>query len=88
MNLLGLIRRFRFLLVSALMFSMCFSSFFIILTTSLDSHLYVTKWGSYGTGNGQFDLPLGIATDSSGNVYVTEKNNHRVQVFNSMGTYV
>ena len=41
----------------------------------------ITKWGSYGTGDGQFNGPSGIAVDSSGNVYVADTNNYRIQVF-------
>ena len=33
---------------------------------------FITKWGSDGSGNGQFDRPLGIATDAAGNVYVAD----------------
>ena len=32
-----------------------------------------TQWGSYGSGNGQFDYPFGIAVDSSNNVYVADR---------------
>jgi DNA-binding beta-propeller fold protein YncE len=44
---------------------------------------FVKKWGSNGTGDGQFDGPFGIAIDSSGNVYVTDYNHDRIQVFTS-----
>ncbi len=49
---------------------------------------YITKWGSYGTGDGQFNFPVGIAVDGSGYVYVVEAFNNRVQKFNSDGTFV
>jgi len=55
---------------------------------------FVTKWGSNGgdgttgTGNGEFDNPRGITTDSSGNVYVADMGNGRVQKFDSSGTYI
>lgn len=42
---------------------------------------FITIWGSYGTGDGQFNNPFGNAVDSSGNVYVTDNGNSRVQVF-------
>ena len=41
----------------------------------------ITKWGSYGTGNGQFIGSGGIAINSSGYVYVTDGGNNRIQVF-------
>lgn len=40
----------------------------------------ITKWGSYGTGNGEFDAPMDISVDSSGSVYVTKFNNDRIQI--------
>ncbi len=49
---------------------------------------YVTKWGSYGNGNDQFNNPYGIAVDSAANVYVVDHNNHRISKFNSDGTYL
>jgi len=49
---------------------------------------FVTKWGTSGTGDGQFDQPRGMAFDSSGNVYVTDFDNHRVQKFTSSGTFI
>ncbi|MBI4378159.1 MAG: SBBP repeat-containing protein [Nitrospinae bacterium] len=39
------------------------------------------KMGSSGTGDGQFNHPVGIAVDSSGNVYVADEYNHRIQKF-------
>ena len=43
---------------------------------------FITKWGSNGAWNGQFRYPDGIAIDSSGNVYVAEDGNNRIQKFN------
>lgn len=47
-----------------------------------------TGWGTAGTGPGQFDTPIGIALDASGNVYVTDNGNHRVQVFTAGGKFI
>jgi DNA-binding beta-propeller fold protein YncE len=42
-----------------------------------------TKWGSPGTGDGQFINPAGITTDKSNNLYVADSGNNRVQRFYS-----
>src|SRR5208282_4272787 len=49
---------------------------------------YLTQWGSYGYGPGQFYKPYGVAVDSSGNVYITETGNSRVDKFTSDGKYI
>ncbi len=49
---------------------------------------FVTKWGSQGTANGQFEISWGIAIDSSGNVFVVDTGNHRIQKFTNSGTFV
>ncbi len=49
---------------------------------------FVTKWGSTGTGDGQFDQIYGVAVDSSGNVYVADTYNHRIQKFDSNGNFI
>ena len=41
-----------------------------------------------GSGNGQFSSPFGVAVDSSGNLYVTDQQNNRVQKFTGDGKYV
>ena len=48
----------------------------------------VAQWGSSGTANGQFRVPEGIVVDWSGDVYVADQNNNRVQKFGSDGTFI
>jgi len=49
---------------------------------------FITKWGTYGSGDGQFRYPEGVAVDSSGNVYVADKTNQRIQKFTSNGVFI
>jgi tripartite motif-containing protein 71 len=51
-------------------------------------NIFITKWGSDGSENGQFNSPAGIAIDSSGNVYVADSGNNRIQKFTSDGTFI
>lgn len=46
------------------------------------------KTGTTGTGAGQFDRPVGIAVAPSGDVYVTDRDNHRVQQFSAVGAFI
>jgi DNA-binding beta-propeller fold protein YncE len=41
----------------------------------------LAKWGTQGSGDGQFNAPFGVAVDGSGNVYVADTDNDRVQKF-------
>ncbi|MCB0641330.1 MAG: DUF4474 domain-containing protein [Phaeodactylibacter sp.] len=45
----------------------------------------ITKWGSRGSGEGQFNYPWGIAVDKQGFAYTAGQNNPRVQKFSFSG---
>ena len=45
-------------------------------------------FGSAGIGAGEFDVPAGIAVDSSSNIYVVDGANNRIQKFNSKGDFL
>jgi sugar lactone lactonase YvrE len=49
---------------------------------------FILKWGSRGSGDGQFYNPSGLAMDSEGNVYVADFRNHRMQKFTHDGTFL
>jgi len=53
-----------------------------------NSGLFLTQWGSFGTGDGQFNRPQGIDVDASGNVFITDRGNNRVQKFSSTGVFM
>jgi len=46
------------------------------------------SWGERGTGPGQFRLPHSIAIDKDDNLYVGDRSNARVQVFDTNGNYL
>ena len=48
--------------------------------------VFVTKWGTLGTGDGQFSFPQSVAADAAGNIYVADLGNLRIQKFDSNGT--
>jgi DNA-binding beta-propeller fold protein YncE len=49
---------------------------------------FLFQWGSKGHGPGQFDLPHGIARDPAGLLYVSDRSNGRVQIFDARGRYL
>ena len=53
-----------------------------------DDGSFLTKFGEYGSGEGQFKLPWGITIDKQGNLYVADWKNHRVQKFSSDGEFL
>ncbi len=52
------------------------------------SGAFLRMWGTYGTGDGQLDHPLGIAVGRRGAVYVADVGNGRVVQFDSRGRFV
>jgi DNA-binding beta-propeller fold protein YncE len=49
---------------------------------------WIKSWGEPGSGPGQFNTPHNIALDANGNVYVADRGNRRIQVFDSEGTFL
>jgi type IV pilus assembly protein PilY1 len=45
-------------------------------------------WGSTGSGNEEFRNPAGLSIHSNGNVYVADRSNHAVKIFDKDGTFV
>ena len=48
----------------------------------------IKAWGELGTEDGNFDNPHNIICDKEANVYVADRNNGRVQVFDSEGKFL
>src|SRR5207245_7928086 len=54
---------------------------------SIQSNVTLGTTGIFGSDNSHFNFPTGVAVDPSGNIYVADVNNHRIQKFNSAGVY-
>ena len=49
---------------------------------------WVKSWGEPGTGPGQFHLPHAIVADRDNNLYVGDRTNRRIQVFDTEGKFL
>jgi len=47
-----------------------------------------SSWGEPGSGPGQFNPPHGVWIDENGLVYISDRMNSRVQIFNPQGEYL
>jgi DNA-binding beta-propeller fold protein YncE len=59
-------------------------------STQQDNNRYslVAIWGTEGTGDGEFAEPHGVAVDSSDNVYVTDRDNCKVEKLTADGNFI
>jgi sugar lactone lactonase YvrE len=48
----------------------------------------ITSWGKLGSAPGEFDVPHTIAIDSRGRLFVGDRNNNRIQIFDQNGTFL
>jgi DNA-binding beta-propeller fold protein YncE len=48
----------------------------------------IGEWGAWGSGQGEFFIPHGIATGPDGRVFVADRNNSRIQVFDQDGRWL
>jgi len=49
---------------------------------------FVLSFGSFGSGNGQFNTPSDVTVDSTNRILVADFNNHRIQIFDSAGNHI
>ena len=49
---------------------------------------FLNTWGTLGSGDGQFNNPIGLSIANTGEVYVADNTNHRIQWFNEKGEYL
>jgi sugar lactone lactonase YvrE len=46
---------------------------------------YIKEWGRLGSGPGEFRTPHALAFDSKGRLFVADRGNHRIQIFDQEG---
>jgi streptogramin lyase len=46
---------------------------------------FIKQWGGNGSGPGQFDMPHALAMDSRGRLFVGDRGNNRIQIFDQDG---
>jgi hypothetical protein len=49
---------------------------------------FIMQWGEFGSGPGEFDEPHSISLDSRGRVFVADRGNSRVQIFDQEGEFI
>ena len=49
---------------------------------------WLKSWGTPGNQPGQFNTPHSIAADAKGNIYVADRGNRRIQVFDTDGNFL
>jgi DNA-binding beta-propeller fold protein YncE len=57
--------------------------------TGTPPHPFLFQWGTYGSGNGNFDGPSAVVVNAAGTtVYVADQNNNRIEAFSPKGVYL
>ena len=49
---------------------------------------FIKSWGGEGTEPGKFNVAHGIAVDAKGQLWVADRENQRIQIFDQDGTFV
>ena len=49
---------------------------------------FINAWGKAGKGQGEFDVPHALAMDSSGRLFVADRSNDRIQIFDQDGKFL
>jgi RHS repeat-associated protein len=57
-------------------------------TEPLSEALYSSQFGSAGSGAGQFSVPIGMAIESGGDIWVADSSNNRLEKFSAGGTFI
>ena len=49
---------------------------------------FIKTWGKKGSGPGEIDIPHALAMDSRGRLFVGDRNNNRIQIFDQDGNFL
>jgi hypothetical protein len=49
---------------------------------------YIMEWGEIGTDHGQFRTPHALEFDAQGRLWVADRGNHRLEIFDQQGNYL
>lgn len=49
---------------------------------------FIMEWGEIGTEHGQFRTPHALEFDSQGRLWVADRGNHRIEIFDQQGNYL
>ena len=49
---------------------------------------FIKTWGKLGAAPGEFDVPHCLVFDSKGRIFVCDRNNNRIQIFDQDGNYI
>ena len=49
---------------------------------------FVKEWGSNGSGRGQLKIPHAVAIDSTGRLFVADRDNNRIAIFDQQGKWL
>jgi sugar lactone lactonase YvrE len=49
---------------------------------------FIMTWGHKGSAPGEFDIPHALAMDSRGRLFVADRNNNRIQIFDQDGHFL
>jgi sugar lactone lactonase YvrE len=49
---------------------------------------FVKEWGQIGTNHGEFRTPHALVFDSQGRLWVADRGNHRIEIFDQEGNYL
>ena len=49
---------------------------------------FIKEWGQIGMAHGEFRTPLALEIDSQGHLWVVDRGNHRLEIFDQEGNYL